>query len=92
MNLSRYGVEYYDPDPQTTPALTGWQASFDNGETWVDSTEHPDTERPVWLVAGAEATTPGDAIVLTATVKPHLLALDDPETIVRTGPTINVTR
>lgn len=85
MHLSKTGVERYQPGPSTTPAVdaTLWEASFDDGATWVAATVI--SNAPTWLVAGPHATSPGSAVVLSdvAWVVPALRFANAPELIVR---------
>ena len=87
MQLAKTGREYYDPGPTTTPALTGWEASFDGGSTWVAGDVLDG--RPKWLVRGpgfADDTTP--SVLISENTNPMIRATDNPEVLVRRGPAI----
>lgn len=85
MRLSRQGVEHYKPGPTTDPAVdpADWSASFDGSETWVAAEVVENA--PAWLVAGPDATDPGDATVLPDVewLVPALKFANSPETIIR---------
>lgn len=92
MNLNRHAREYYDIQPVTEPPLTAWEASFDNGTTWVAGTalSGEDAGWFRWLVAGPSAD-PGAAVVLpSGPLRPLARAVDNPEIVVRSLPDINV--
>lgn len=93
MKLERDAKQYYDPGPQTTPAVDPavWYASFDGGDTWFPSSVI-ESGRPKWLVAGPDAETSGAVAVIDEdTVRPRLRAVDVPEIIVIDGPYIWLT-
>ena len=93
MRLHPKGVEYYRLGLTTDPATvtTDWAASFDDGDTWTTAADVDGLSG--WLVAGPDADTPGTAVVLTTgTTRPIVRHVDNPETIVRTAPTIVVSR
>lgn len=82
MILPRYARRFYklvvdadDPDPT-------WEASFDNGATWVTGEPFTDPDEGAawrWLVAGPDAD-PGLAVaVITASVTPKLRDVDSTE-------------
>lgn len=86
MHLSKTGIERYQPNPSTTPTISAslWEASFDDGTTWVAA--QVVSGAPTWLVAGPDATSPGSATVLpdgVAWVVPALRFSNPPELIVR---------
>ncbi len=85
MELHQEAREYFDLAIATTPTLTGWEASFDGGETWVAGEAVTGGAR--WLVAGAQAD-PGDATVIANTVHPKVRAIANPEIVVRNTPAI----
>ena len=87
MYLKKLAREFYNLSIATVPAVTGWEASFDGGATWVAGETIGDTVR--WLVAGAAAD-PGTATVLTTSVQPLLRVTDNPEIVVRDAPTIYI--
>jgi hypothetical protein len=96
MRLRRESREFYDLTITTDPPVVGWEASFDSGETWHDG-ELVDVDDPEigalrqrWLVAGTEADDAGAVAVITRSISPLLRASDDPELVVRRGPTIYV--
>ena len=95
MRLHPTAVEWYPLEITTDPAVSAWEASFDNGATWVASTTVGTDGYSRWLVAGPDATSPGTAIVLPlGRTSPRIRATDSPEVIVRTSvdgvPTIDV--
>lgn len=93
MRLHPAAREFYCLSITTTPAVTGWDASFDGGTTWQAGEVVDDTVR--WLVAGpkfdATGATAATYATLTADVVPLLRATDNPERIVRSAPRIYVT-
>jgi hypothetical protein len=88
MNLDRLAREYYNLVITTSPEVDGWEASFDNGRTWVAGTETDDGAWQ-WLVAGPSAEL-GSATRLTHTVEPRLRSITNPEIIIRRAPKIIV--
>ena len=94
VRLNRTSREFYTLTITTDPPVSGWEASFDGGTTWVagePTIRDANTWR--WLVAGpafvADAT---PASILAATSVPMLRAVDTPEVLVRRGPTITIER
>lgn len=90
MDLNVKGREFYQLTIVTDPPVSSWEASFDNGATWV-------TGEPViriantwrWLVAGSGFTADSTpASVISGHVKPLVRATDSPEVIVRRVPDI----
>lgn len=52
MRLSTTGCENYSVEPSLSPTATGtWQASFDNGATYIDGIDAGNGSW-TWLVAG----------------------------------------
>lgn len=90
MQLNRRAVEWYALEITTDPAVTGWEASFDDGASWKASTAVGTDGWSRWLVAGPDAATPGTAVVLAATVRPLVRATENPEVVVRDAPRIYV--
>lgn len=93
MKLERAAKQYYDPGPQTSPAVDPaiWYASFDYGDTWSPPSV-VEGGRPKWLVAGPEAEPSGAvAVIDLETTRPMLRAVDVPEIIVIDGPYIWLT-
>ena len=91
MELHRNAREYYALSiVSTPPVVNGWEASFDEGVTWVSGIQD-DVDETLWrwLVAGPDAT-PGDAVVLEGTVAPMIRVLDTPEVIVEDAPKVYV--
>lgn len=94
MRLHVEAAEYYrltiTTDPSTPAA--DWQASFDGAATWHDAEVVSDTS--AWLVAGPSFVGSGpsnpDAIVLTGSSRPLIRLLDDPETVIRSAPSITI--
>ena len=84
MDLDSHGREFYTVEIVTTPQLTGWEASFDDGATWVAGAVHPtlaNTWR--WLLAGENAAVGTAVAVVTSSFRPHIRATDNPEIVVR---------
>jgi hypothetical protein len=91
VKLASAGIEWYTLEITTTPAVASWQASFDSGTTWKDSTQVGTDGFFRWLVAGPAATGIGTAAVLQAgSTTPLVRATSAPEVIVRSGPRIDV--
>lgn len=94
MNLDPNAREFYTLTITTTPAVTSWDASFDNGGTWFTGAAvagQADTFR--WLVAGPTATVGAAVAVIGAwSVLPKVRATSSPEIVVRDAPRITVTR
>ena len=106
MDLLPYERDYYVVSYTTDPPLTGTvQASFDDGETWVDGTattvdvDGEDVAAWSWLVAGPDydATTvdpaqdPDDTVAtIESTVVPLLRLADDPVLDGKQGPRISI--
>lgn len=84
MKLNRAERDYYRVSITVDPPLTGtWQASFDDGTTWIDGTTVDDDL--VWLIAGpdfdavAEGLDPDDTqATITGEVVPLFRLKDDP--------------
>lgn len=92
MNISRHGREHYDINITTTPPITAWEASFDQGATWVTGTAltGEDVGWFRWLIAGPDAD-PGTAIVLPlGSCTPLGRGIDTPEIVVRDLPRITI--
>lgn len=85
MRLSPSGREWYTLEISTTPAVTGWDASFDGGATWVASTAVGSDGYYRWLVAGPSATdNPAGTTVLPLNrTQPKIRASANPELIIR---------
>jgi hypothetical protein len=89
------GVDNYTLTITTIPALSGWEASFDGGVTWVPGV--PDVSDPAtfrWLLVGP-LVAPGDIpadphTVITLDVEPLVRAIDDPKIIVRKAPYVSL--
>lgn len=94
MRLDRNAREFYTLTIATTPAVTSWDASFDNGATWTTGTPVPgqaDTFR--WLIAGPAATIGSAVAVITGwSIVPKVRATANPELVVRSAPRITVNR
>lgn len=102
MELNHAGREFYDlelvardeTDEGSTPLdpqPTGYEASFDDGETWVAGTMNDDTGRYEWLVAGPDFENPSPATALTvAGAVPLGRLTDSPEVIIRSWPAIHI--
>lgn len=89
MQLHHLAREYYTLVIDTTPEISTWEASFDNGLTWVAG-EHVGLRTMRWLLAGADAD-PTNATVLTGKARPMIRVVDNPEVVVRNAPTIYYT-
>lgn len=93
MQLNPRACEYYRLAITATPPVTSaaWELSVDGGATWTAATVVDGL--PAWLVRGPDYA--GDqtdtALLVSATVRPILRLIDDPETIVRTSPSIHIT-
>jgi hypothetical protein len=88
MFLSRFGIEWYKPGPETDPPVdpADWEASFDDdGVDWIPATVLGGV--PSWLVAGPRAELPvgSEATVLPDrnTIQPRIRFADDPSLVVR---------
>lgn len=90
MNLRKDGREWYALEIETSPPVAAWEASFDNGATWLASTTVGTDGWSRWLVAGPNVD-PTGATVLSANCKPVVRAIDNPEIIPRLGPGIYLT-
>ncbi len=93
MILDPAGREYYTLEITTTPTVSSWDASFDNGATWSTFVVVGTDGYFRWLVAGPAATSnPGGTIVLPlGPTVPKIRATSNPEVIIRDNvPTISV--
>lgn len=65
-----------------------WEASIDDGETWVTASDVEDTS--AWLVAGPDYGGGETPAFTTAKVSTHvkIRLIDAPETVIRTAPRI----
>lgn len=94
MKLHRAERDYYVITATTDPPLSGtWEASFDDGTTWVDGTAVGDSWS--WLVAGPDFdhTTVGmsdEGTALENSTTPLLRIKDDPVLDIQHGPTIQL--
>lgn len=89
MLLSPSGSEFYNLTIITSPQLTSWEASFDNGATWVAAQTDSDPTHYFWLVKGPLSTsTTGSPIALATDVQPLIRATATPEVLVREPPYI----
>lgn len=95
MQLHRSERDYYVVEITTDPPLSGdYEASFDEGATWVTGTLA--AEGWSWLVAGPDFAPESseDSVLtdatLTASVDPLLRIKDDPVVDVAQGPPINL--
>ena len=91
MILDRAAREYYALEISTTPDVAAWEASFDDGTTWVPSTTVGTDGFYRWLVAGPDVAPGEGATILAASVVPIVRATDSPEIIPRPGPGIYLT-
>jgi hypothetical protein len=82
VKLHRAERDYYVIEVTTDPPLSGtWEASFDNGETWVDGTSS--SGEWSWLVYGpdfvpADVGMTADGTEIATSVTPILRLKDDP--------------
>lgn len=94
MMLSRHARIWWRKGITSDPPVAGWQASFDNGATWVDAITQAlvpawDPDDYGWLIAGpdcteTDATAPGIPVVhldVDCPI-PLLRAIDNPEVVV----------
>lgn len=94
MNLRPEAREFYAPTITTDPAITAWDASFDDEVTWVAG-ESVGNDKFRWLVNGPDFDPTGQVdadsseLPLGSTV-PIVRASDDPEVIYRKAPKISV--
>lgn len=94
LQLSTIGREWWKVQITTDPAVTGWDASFDEGETWVTGEAVEDVEDTWrWLVNGKDFDPTGYPAASSATIpyggfRPLLRATDNPEVIVSRAPRI----
>jgi hypothetical protein len=92
VKLHRAERDNYVLTINVTPELAGtWEASFDEGDTWVDGTL--DDEQWSWLVAGPDfdAAAVGMSVegtTLDGSVTPLLRIKDDPVLDIQSGPSI----
>jgi hypothetical protein len=93
MELHPRARKFYAVNITVTPVVSGnWQASFDNGETWVDGSPDPDVPTIWrWLMAGPLAETIANTTVLSSSVDPLLRIVDSSEVEVVDGPPIYLT-
>lgn len=92
MFLPPSGSEFYDLTIVTVPQITGWEASFDGGVTWVAAvTDGNDNTHYKWLLAGP--TCVGEdvsAVQITTDVQPLVRATAAPEIVVRKAPYVSL--
>lgn len=89
MNLSRYARLYYKVAVTTDPQVTDWEASFDNGQTWVAGTPVEGVANGFqWLVAGPNAEVGTAVAVIMSSVTPLLRDVDTTEILVEDAPRI----
>jgi hypothetical protein len=90
MHLRPDAREWYALEITTTPAVTAWEASFDNGTTWAASTAVGTDGFSRWLVAGPNADPTGAKVLPLGRTVPLVRATQNPEVIVRDAPRIDV--
>jgi hypothetical protein len=92
MKLPRAGREYYRLQIITVPQINAWDASFDNGSTWVTGTYDNVAAQMTWLVRGPLYVPPGGDVavssLISADCKPLVRATSNPEVIIRSAPEI----
>lgn len=95
MKLHREERDNYVVSVTVDPPLDGdWEASFDDGETWVDGTENIDGDW-AWLVYGPDfdATEVGmsvEGVEIATSTTPLLRIKDDPVLDIQHGPPIRL--
>ena len=72
------------------PAVTGWEASFDSGATWLASTVVGTDGLWRWLVAGPAADPTGATALPLGRTVPLVRATANPEIEVEKAPPIDV--
>lgn len=78
MKLYRQARRFYTLGIVTDPPVTAWEASFDEGASWVAG--EAAGERFRWLVAGPDAANnPEGTTVLGVSTTPLLRDIDNPE-------------
>lgn len=94
MKLTRIGREYLIVTIATDPEITGWEASFDGGDTWAVGEPVTGSTEPAWrwLLAGPDVVQPpaSGQIEITATTTVVLRAVDNPEVLIRKGPRVTL--
>lgn len=89
MILSRFARRYYRVTVTTDPQVTDWEASFDNGATWVAGTPIVGVDNGYqWLVAGPDVDLGAAVAVISANVTPLLRDVDTAEVLVEDAPRI----
>lgn len=93
MKIDSAACEYYKLAIDTTPATapTDWEASIDDGTTYVAATEVDD--KSAWLVAGPDyegGSTP-DFVTANSSESVKVRLIDNPETVIRPAPRITTT-
>lgn len=93
MNLDPHARRYYRLEIDVVPgafAPTEWEASFDDGVTWVRAISVEGL--PAWLIAGplVPAAAPAVAVIPLGSTTPRVRLIADNEIEVREAPTINV--
>lgn len=92
MYLPPSGVDYYTLTITTTPPLSGWEASFDGGTTWIAGVlKVGTTDTWQWLLAGPQVAVPGSAHVIPNDLEPLIRAVSNPQVFVRKAPYIALT-
>ena len=92
MILDRSAREFYALEISTTPDAAAWEASFDDGATWVPSTTVGTDGYFRWLRSHGPDVPPVKVRpCLAASVVPIVRAIDSPEIIPRPGPGIYLT-
>lgn len=83
MNLDPAAREWYALEITTTPAVSGWEASFNGGASYLASTAVGSDGFFRWLVAGPDADPAGATVLPLGRTRPMIRATDNPEVIVR---------
>lgn len=92
MNLHRQERNDYRVEIVTSPQLTGWEASFDGGTTWVAGTVDVDLANTWrWLIAGPDVAQGTAVAVITETATfPLVRATQNPRIVVDDAPMIQL--
>lgn len=98
MELSNHGREFYALQITTTASdgdpipLSGWEASFDRGTTWVATVVRDlgGEDWATWLIAGVDAEEGNAVAVIARSMTPLVRAIDNPEILVDRAPVITI--
>lgn len=100
MELSHHGRAFYALQITTTASdgttpieLDAWEASFDGGLTWHNTTvrELDGEDWSTWLLAGEDAEQGSAVAVISRPVAPLIRAIDSPEIVIaEDAPTVRL--